>query len=93
MKTEVYTCDICKQSKSKDDLCSMDITTRGVTFTQNKFAPPSHFDICKDCLRKQGFAIEIRKQEDATATDAQNKKTLETKLFDILEDLGVAFVD
>lgn len=93
MKTEVYTCDICKQSKSCNDLCSLDIQTRGITLSQNKYAPHKHFDICKDCLKKRGFVVEAASHDEAEEGDKKNDKLLESKILDILEDLGVAFVD
>ena len=93
MKTEVYTCDVCKQSKSKGDLCYMDVSTRGITLTENKFAPAKHFDICKDCLKKRGFVVSASTKEEAVEADRSNEKTLENKIIDILEALGVSFVE
>lgn len=93
MKTEVYTCDICKQSKSKGDLCSMDVSTRGITLTENKYAPAKHFDICKDCLKKHGFVVIASSREEAVEADKSNEKTLENRIIDILEALGVAFIE
>ena len=47
-------------------------------------------EICPDCLKKKGFVVEAKKEnEEQVAT--QNKKTLEDKIYEILEDMGVAF--
>lgn len=94
MKTEVYTCDICKQSKSISDLSSISVNTRGITISENKYHADLKFDICKECLKKHGFVVNP-KDEDKTEEEAKsiNKKTLESKLLDILDDLGVQFYE
>lgn len=94
MKTEVYTCDICKQSKSKEDLSSISVTTRGITISQNHFHPAKQIDICKECLKKHGFVVNP-KDEDMAEEEAckKNEKTLASKLIDILVDLDVQFYE
>ncbi len=91
MKTTVHTCDICKQSKSEGDLSSISVTTRGITMLANHHHPPVQIDICKGCLEKKGFIIERPAEMDESEIGKRNVKTLEDKLFDILEDLGVSF--
>ena len=92
MRTTVYTCDVCKQSKSESDLSKINVTTRGITMSPNRHHPPIEFDICKDCLTKKGVVIiATGSNEEIENATKINKKTLEDKLLDILEDLGVAF--
>jgi hypothetical protein len=91
MKTIVHTCDICKQSKSEDDLAHIGVTTRGITISSNRYHPAIEFDICKDCLEIKGFIVESPAEMDATEVEKRNTKTLEGKILDILDDLGVAF--
>jgi len=90
MKTQIFTCDLCKQSKSENDLCHLTVGTRGITISPNKYHSDINIDICKDCLEKKGFVI---KPEDKMieAEINKNKKTLEDKIVDILQDLDVAF--
>ena len=89
-QTTVYTCDICKQSKDRDDLARIDVRTEGIRIKNCDRYNPLKIDICKDCLKKKGFLVEF-KSEDGEQVEKQNKATLEDKLYDILEDMGVAF--
>lgn len=91
MKTEVYTCDLCKCSKSPSDLSSISVTTRGITIRQNHFHPPVSIDICKDCLKAKGFVVNPVPTKDIERVGKQNENTLRDKLLDILEDLDVSF--
>jgi len=93
MKTMVYTCDICKQSKSEDDLCSITIGTRGIRIHINKYHSEIKYDFCKECLKKKGFIVESPSTEDKENTEKHNQKTFETRLVDILSDLGVQFYE
>lgn len=91
-QTTVYTCDICKQSKDRGDLAKIEVKTEGIRIKNCDRYNPLKIDICKDCLKKKGFLVEV-KDEDNEQAQKQNKATLEDKLFDILEDLGVAFCE
>jgi hypothetical protein len=95
MRATIHTCDVCKQSKSENDLAQISVTTRGITISPNRNHPPITYDVCGDCLRKKGFAItqEPRNEEENAQDGRQNKAALETKLLDILENLGVMFYD
>ena len=94
MKTTVLTCDVCKQSKSENDLAQIQYKAIGLLIQGTRqYGGFQEKDVCKDCLKKKGFAFmpsESQAQEEVTLT---NTKTLETKILDILEDLGVAFVE
>lgn len=90
MKTEIYTCDLCKKSVGSNQLSHITLNTRGITLSPNKYHSDIKIDICKDCLKKKGFIIEATPEEVEQA-DKANQKTIESKIIDILEDLGVAF--
>nr|DAJ03602.1 MAG TPA: spire-like protein [Caudoviricetes sp.] len=89
MRTEVYTCDICKQSKGRDDLAKITIKSEGIRMKGVGYNGIM-VDICPDCLKKKGFIVEF-KEEDMEPALMQNKQTLEDKVFEILSDLGVVF--
>lgn len=97
MKTTTYICDICKTSVSKDDLISLDVGLTGdicIKDSDYRGAKQAHKDICKDCLRKKGFVIEPPENKDQKQEVlTKNQKTLESKIIDLLEDLGVAFAE
>ena len=89
MRTEVYTCDICKQSKGRDDLAKITIQSEGIRMKGVGYNGIT-IDICPDCLKKKGFIVEF-KEEDMEPALTQNKQTLEDKVYEILSDLGVVF--
>lgn len=91
-QTTVYTCDICKQSKDRDDLARIEVKTEGIRIKNCDRYNPLKIDICKDCLKRKGFLVEV-KDEDNEQAQKQNKATLEDKLYEILEDMGAAFVE
>lgn len=91
-QTTVYTCDICKQSKDWGDLAKIEVKTEGIKIKGCDRYSPLKIDICKDCLKRKGFLVEI-KDDEKEQSEKQNKVTLEDKLYDILEDLGVAFCE
>jgi len=92
-QTTVYTCDICKKSKSSEDLLPLKVDTgayNGVSIAGFRGSTVLKVEICKDCLKKKGFIVESKKEEEQQHAK-QNKKTLEEKIYEILEDMGVAF--
>jgi len=91
MKTEVYTCDICKQSKSQGDLARLNVKSEGIRMKGVGYNGIT-IDVCPDCLKKKGFIVECKKEEEEQAAK-QNKQTLEDKIYDFLSDMGVAFVE
>lgn len=90
-KTEVYTCDICKQSKSKNDLAHISVRSDGLCIKEERYKV-KEIDICSVCLSKKGFIID-RKEFDAEedTVSKKNEKTLEDKIYEILSDIGVMF--
>lgn len=92
-QTTIFTCDICKQSKSRDDLAKITIKSEGIKMKDIGYSGIT-VDICPDCLKEKGFCVEPKptdKNGDLMAK--QNKITLEDKFYEILEDMGVAFVE
>ena len=89
-QTTVYTCDICKQSKSRDDLAKITIKSEGIPMKGIGFGG-LQIDICPDCLRRKGFVVEVKTEEEIEQAKAQNKVTLEDKIYDFLSDMGVVF--
>lgn len=87
-QTTVYTCDICKQSKGRGDLAKINVKTEGFKVKDGFYG--FSIDICRDCLKKKGFVVEVKDGEGEQVA-AQNRMTLEEKLCDILMDLGVIF--
>ena len=89
-QTTVYTCDICKQSKDREDLSKIEVKTEGIKIKGADRYNSLKIDICKSCLKHKGFVVKF-KDEDKEQTEKQNRATLEDKLYDILSDLGVMF--
>ena len=89
MRTEVYTCDICKQSKGRDDLAKITIQSEGIRMKGVGYNGIT-IDVCPDCLKRKGFVVECSKEE-AEQSAMQNKQTLEGKIYEFLSDMGVVF--
>lgn len=94
-QTMVYTCDICKGSKDEKDLSRIEVRTDRIRIkgVDNRYSPLK-IDICKECLKKKGFIVEPKvDDEENQQTEGRNRVTLEDKLYDILEDMGVVFAE
>ena len=92
-ETMVYTCDICKKSKSKDDLARITVKADGIRM-KNVGYSGIKIDICPECLKRKGFVVDFpeNKEEQEQAT-LKNKATLEDKIYDFLVDMCVAFTE
>lgn len=87
-----YICDICKTSKSKEDLCKIKVRTEGFKIQgKGNYYNDLEIDICKNCLEKKGFIINPKPEETEEDIQRKNSQTLENKIIDILYDLGVQF--
>lgn len=93
MQTTNYICDVCKTSKSKEDLCQMRVTTQGLKIKEGSYYNELNVDICKNCLEKKGFIINPKPEETEEDIKKKNSQVLENKLIEILEDLGVQFYE
>lgn len=89
-KTTVFTCDICKQSKSENDLARITVRSEGIRIKGTGYNG-INIDICPDCLKRKGFVVEVKDKSEWEQAEAQNKVTLEDKICDILSDMGVVF--
>lgn len=90
-QTTVFTCDICKQSKSKNDLVKITVKSEGIRMKGVGYSG-INIDVCPDCLKKKGFVVERKETEQENdQTAMQNKVTLEDKIYDFLRDMGVLF--
>lgn len=93
-QTTVYTCDICKGSKDRNDLAKIEVKVEGLRIKGVDRYTSLKTDICKECLRKKGFVVEPKvDDEENQQTEGRNRLTLEDKIYNILEDLGVAFAE
>lgn len=93
-QTTVFTCDICKQSKSKEDLAKISVQVDGLRLkgTGSRYSP-LNIDICQDCLKKKGFVIEHKTEEELAEAQKKNEVTLEDKIYDLLSSMGVVFAE
>ena len=90
-ETKVYTCDICKNSKSKENLARINVRVTGL-YIKGSGYNGLDIDICPDCLKKKGFVVyEKPTKEERELAETKNKVTLEDKIYEILSDMGVAF--
>ena len=93
MKTINYICDKCKKSVEADELVAIGLTASFIRGLDNNLLINSaEKDICKTCLKEKGLLIE---SEQKTYSDdmLHNDKIFETKMIEILEELGVAFLE
>jgi|WetSurMetagenome_2_1015567.scaffolds.fasta_scaffold1303762_1 hypothetical protein len=97
MKTTTYICDDCKKSVGELDLCSIRVTLTVSTkmsgsYVSNHSVNPIEKEVCVDCLKKHGIVSqEFIDNKQSRELEAKNVKTIEDKMLDILEDLGVHF--
>lgn len=93
MVTKTFICDICKNSVGETELCEVEVIIKKPQDRYTKMVTCKK-DICKGCLKKKGIITELTgKREEDIKNDTANQKTFESKLIEILEDLGVQFVE
>lgn len=91
METITHICDICKQSKSKEELARIEVRSSGLSFL-DRYATLKK-DVCKSCLEKKNFIVNEREDKKLDEIQKINNKNLEDKIIDILNDLGVQFYE
>jgi len=92
MITKTYICDVCNKSVGEGELTKVNISLEMIPIpNQYKRTVSASRDICKDCLAKKNIFVEVLEGQKADDVVAKNKKTIEDKLIDILEYLGVVF--
>lgn len=96
MITKTFICDVCKKSVGEAELfeISTSLTVPKQERGYSKTLTMCKKDVCRDCLEKKGIITSgYGIKDEHELAEAKNQKTLESKLIDILEDLGVAFVE
>ena len=91
-QTTVFTCDICKQSKSKNDLAKITVKAEGIRMKGIGYGGLI-IDICPECLKRKGFVVETKTEEELEQAQLKNKVTLEDKIYEFLSDMGVVFAN
>jgi len=94
MITKTFICDKCKKSVGEAELYPVHTKIELPPRADRNYRRTAEckMDFCKDCLSKQGILVEASENKDEEEKNQiQNKKTFETKLIDILSDLGVMF--
>lgn len=92
MRTTNYICDVCKISKSQEDLSKILVETVGIKTNYEHF-PKLEIDICKSCLEKKGFVVNPKPDQTDEEIIKKNDNNLRDKLIDILVDLDVQFYE
>lgn len=82
-ETKVYTCDVCKEKKNKDDLANLRVDVDGIQI--RGMCRPLKIDVCPDCLESKGFIVKAKGEKE----EEQNRVTLKEKIFDFLHDIGL----
>ena len=91
MKTTTYICDKCKKSVGAEDLIEIKFSANLIKKPSGYYSPQLiNKDICKKCLEEKGLIIEFNKEKYEQDLK-KNEKTIEDKILEFLEDLGVAF--
>ena len=91
MKTTTYICDKCKKSVGAEDLIEIKFSASLIKKpTGDNSLQIIKKDICKKCLEEKGLIVEFD-QEKYEQNLNKNEKTIEDKILEFLEDLGVAF--
>lgn len=93
MVTKTFICDICKNSVGETELCEVGVSIKR---PQNPYTTmlTCKKDICKKCLEKKGIVTETTgDRAKDIQSETTNQKTIESKLIELLEDLGVQFTE
>lgn len=91
METITHICDICKQSKSKEELARLEVRSSGLEFFDRY--SNLKIDVCKACLEKKNFIVNEREDKSLKDIQTQNQYNLEDRIIEILSDLGVQFYE
>lgn len=103
MITKTFICDVCKSSVGENDLIQISSSiiipkqpNGTIEFYKNRSRTivSTTKDVCKPCLEKKNLILERSDNNETNIlNDASNQKSIETRLIDILEDLGVQFAE
>ena len=98
MITKTFICDDCKASKAEEDLFTLNLSIEKSEKSSRYLKCGScKRDVCKDCLKKHGILTEADPNDIAAKKEEQaaneKKCSVENKLVELLEYLGVAFTE
>lgn len=98
MITKTFICDVCKKSVGEFDLFKVTTNLEFPRLSGSGYRTTNltscQKDVCRGCLEKKGLVTEgYGEKENAKEIEAKNQKTLESKLTEFLENIGVAFVE
>lgn len=85
--------DICKQTKTKEEMVQMTLTQNNYSSEIRIMKNYLRLDICHDCLKKKGIVIEKTEGQSDDEKFKKNEKTLQDKFIEILDELGVSFYE
>lgn len=95
MITKTYICDVCNKSVGEGDLCTTEIVIKSPNSTGNGYyrneITRAEKHICKKCLTEKNIRVELPEGQKKEEMDKKNKMSLEDKVLDFLQDLGVMF--
>lgn len=95
MEVISHVCDVCKQSKTKDDMVQLELSQRDRYSNKLQMIKSNiKLDICQDCLKKKGITIEkSENEEDESGRLVHNEVTFRDKFIDLLVDCDVQFYE
>lgn len=94
MEVISHVCDICKQTKSKDDMVQLELMQRSKYTSKFKLmANDIKLDLCQDCLKKKGIIIERSEEQVEEDRLAHNEASFRDKFIELLVDCDVQFYE
>lgn len=95
MEVVSHVCDICKSTKTKEDLIQLDLSQKNLYSSKFKIMSNNiKLDICQDCLKKKGIVIEKSEtEEDESSRLIHNEATFKDKFIELLVDCDVQFYE
>lgn len=94
MEVISHVCDICKQTKTKDEMIQMSLSQRNCWSSKIKIINNDLIlDICPECLKKKGIVFEKTEEQTQEEIYERNEKTFKEKFVELLNDLDVSFYE
>ncbi|HAB66568.1 MAG TPA: hypothetical protein DCE23_04290 [Firmicutes bacterium] len=94
MEVVSHVCDICKQTKTKDEMIQMRLSQNNAYSCKNKIIENDlRLDICPECLKKKGIVFEKTEEQTQKEIYERNEKTFKEKFVELLNDLDVSFYE
>lgn len=92
MEVVSHICDICKQTKTKEELIKLELC-QGFGSKVKMISNRIKIDICPDCLKKRGIVIEKTDNQTQEEVYTKNERTFKEKFIELLNDLDVSFYE